>query len=143
MNHHQVKMTAARDGAVVSDARRHLCRISGSTEGPIYQTEVYVSTGVPLGVLLRIRFNCICKEVTVLRTLQDGDGVIYNNKPHWSHKQTTCSLQLRTIHPHLIIILTALPRLNNSLSNCPPKGRCERDRDSIANLSELLFQSGT
>lgn len=107
----------------------------------VYHTEVYVSTGVSLGVLLRVQFARICKEVTIL---QDGeeDEVVYNNKLHRSHKQTTCELQLRTIHSHLIIILAVLPHLNNGLSNCPPEGRRKRDRDSIANLSELLFQSG-
>lgn len=49
MNHRQVKVTTARDGAVVSDALRRLCRVSSSTEGLIYQTEVYVPTEVPLG----------------------------------------------------------------------------------------------
>lgn len=74
MNHRQVKVTATGDGAVVSDARRRLRKISSSTEGLIYQTEVYVSTEAPLGVMLRIQFNRICKEVTALRTLQDGNG---------------------------------------------------------------------
>ena len=120
--------------------------VVGSTEGPVYHTEVYVSTRVSLGVLLWVQFARICEEVTVLRTLQGGkkDEVVYNNKLHRWHKQTTRKLQLRTIHSHLIIILThVLPRLDNSLSNCPPEGRRERDRDSIANLPELLFQNGT
>ena len=107
----------------------------------IYHTEVYVSAGASLGVLLRVQFARICKEVTILED-EEEDEVVCNNKLHRSHKQTTCELQLRTIHSHLIIILTVLPHLNNGLSNCPPEGRRERDRDSITNLSELLFQSG-
>jgi len=74
MNHRQVKVTATRDGAVVSDGRRRLRKVSSSTEGLIYQAEVYVSTGAPLGVMLRIQFSRICKEVTVPRALQDGNG---------------------------------------------------------------------
>ena len=57
--------------------------VVGSTERPIYYTGVYVSTRVSLGVLLQVQFSRIC-EVTVLRTLQDGEEneVVYNNKLH-------------------------------------------------------------
>jgi hypothetical protein len=51
----------------------------------------------------------------------------------------TCTLQFRAVDSHSFHILV-FPCLNDGLSNRPPEGRRERDRDSISDLSELLFR---
>ena len=95
---------------------------------------IYICVGVAL--VYRYGLKLFCAFI--------GGGGSCSSKPLGTTivAQKTPKLQLRTIYPHPFLILI-FPQLNDSFCNRPPKGRRKRDRDSVSDLSELLFRRGS